>query len=417
MSATIGKPECGLCREEGGIDQNLAKDLLYSMFNPYYREKGKIDLSEFIKKHLSNEELKQSFDMFSSLFNEILKNFSYVNTFWMDKIEDYRRARQKAWEEIKDMLKRGELRREDLSASDLVNYFYEEIVKDLMEEGYIEGVIERINRRVLLFSRQAEKLLGEKILQLSLRDLGNEDFGEHETEKEGMSVFLGYEMVEFDPFVHTFDMVDIQETLVKSALRDRELNIDEKDFVARRPKHAEKCVYVMLIDVSDSMRGKKIIGAIEAALALKNAIKRNSFDELHVVAFNHNVRRIKDNEILNLDARGRTDIGLALRKAREILRESRGSKIVFLITDGEPTSSYNPYLTPWRCAIKEAEGLRSVDAHLTIIMLGKDRKFLELCNRMAKASGKSHILFFADPLDLKRFFVRSYMKRSAGGGI
>lgn len=411
MPVMTGKPECRLCGEEIGIDQNLAKDLLYSIFNPYYREKGKIDLTEFIKKHLSNEELKQSFDMFSSLFNEILKNFSYVNTFWMDKIEDYRKARQRAWEEIKDMLKSGELSREDVSASELVNYFYEEIVQDLMNEGYIEGVVERIHRRVLLFSSQAEKLLGEKVLQLSLQDLSKGDFGEHETEKEGMSIFLGYEIVEFDPFVHTFDMIDIQETLVKSALRDPEINLDEKDLVARMPKHAEKCVYVMLIDVSDSMRGKKIIGAIEAALALKSAIRKNSFDELHVIAFNHNVRRIKENEILNLDARGRTDIGLALRKAREILKGRRGSRIVFLITDGEPTSSYNPYLTPWRCAVKEAENLRSVDAHLTIIMLGKDRKFLELCNRMAKASGKSHILFFADPLDLKRYFVRSYMKR------
>jgi Ca-activated chloride channel family protein len=167
----------------------------------------------------------------------------------------------------------------------------------------------------------------------------------------------------------------------------------------------------MLIDVSDSMRGKKIIGAIEAALALKSAIRKNSYDELHVVAFNHNVRVIRENEILNLDARGRTDIGLALRKAREILKDKKGSRVVFLITDGEPTSSYNPYLTPWKCAIKEAENLRLIDAHLTIVMLGKDRKFLELCNRMARASGKSHILFFADPLDLKRFFVRSYLKK------
>ncbi len=411
MRVTNGKPDCQLCEEQGGIDLELAKDLLYSIFNPYHRERGKVDLTEFIKKHLSNEELKQSFDMFSSLFNEILKNFSYVNTFWMDKIEDYRKARQMAWEEIKDLLKNGELSREDVSASELVNYFYEEVVRDLMEEGYIEGVIERIHRRVLLFSKLAEKLLGEKILQLSLQDLGKEDFGEHETEREGMSIFLGYEIVDYDPFVHTFDMIDLQETLVKSALRDPSLNLEEKDLVARMPKHAEKCVYVMLIDVSDSMRGKKIIGAIEAALALKSAIRKNSFDELHVVAFNHNVRTIKESEILNLDARGRTDIGLALRKAREILKGRRGSRKVFLITDGEPTSSYNPYLTPWKCAVKEAENLRSVDAHLTIIMLGKDRKFLELCNRMAKASGKSHILFFSDPLDLKRYFVRSYMRR------
>jgi len=411
MPATIGKPECRLCEEEDFLDQNLAKDLLYSIFNPYHREKGRINPAEFIKKHLSNEELKQSFEMFASLFNEILKNFGYVNTFWMDKIEDYRRARQKAWEEIKEMMKRGNLSRDEISASELVNYFYEEIVNDLMKEGYIEGIIERIHRRVLLFSHQAEKLLGEKILQLSLQNLEKEDYGEHETEKEGMSIFLGYEIVEFDPFVHTFDMIDIQETLVRSALRDPEIKLDEKDLVARKPKHAEKCIYVMLIDVSDSMRGKKIIGAIEAALALKNAIKKNSFDELHVVAFNHNVRTIKENEILNLDARGRTDIGLALRKAREILKGRRGSRIVFLITDGEPTSSYNPYLTPWKCAIKESENLKSVNAHLTIIMLGKDRKFLELCNRMAKANGRSHILFFSDPLNLKRYFVRTYIKR------
>jgi len=406
-----GKPECRLCREEDFLDQSLAKDLLYSIFNPYYREKGKVDPGEFIKKYLKNEELKQSFEMFSSLFNEILKNFGYVNTFWVDKLEDYREARKKAWEEIKDRIKRGEIDREDVSASDLVNYFYEEIVNDLMKEGYIDGVIEKIHRRVLVFSNQAEKLLGEKVLQLSLQDLGKSDFGEHETEKEGTSIFLGYEITEFDPFVHTFDMVDIQETLVKSALRDPSLDLDEKDFVARIPKHTEKCVYVMLIDVSDSMRGKKIIGAIEAALALKSAIRKNSYDELHVVAFNHNVRVIRENEILNLDARGRTDIGLALRKAREILKDKKGSRVVFLITDGEPTSSYNPYLTPWKCAIKEAENLRLIDAHLTIVMLGKDRKFLELCNRMARASGKSHILFFADPLDLKRFAVRSYLKK------
>jgi Ca-activated chloride channel family protein len=362
-----GKPECRLCREEDFLDQSLAKDLLYSIFNPYYREKGKVDPGEFIKKYLKNEELKQSFEMFSSLFNEILKNFGYVNTFWVDKLEDYKEARKKAWEEIKDRIKRGEIDREDVSASDLVNYFYEEIVNDLMKEGYIDGVIEKIHRRVLVFSNQAEKLLGEKVLQLSLQDLGKSDFGEHETEKEGTSIFLGYEITEFDPFVHTFDMVDIQETLVKSALRDPSLDLDEKDFVARIPKHTEKCVYVMLIDVSDSMRGKKIIGAIEAALALKSAIRKNSYDELHVVAFNHNVRVIRENEILNLDARGRTDIGLALRKAREILKDKKGSRVVFLITDGEPTSSYNPYLTPWKCAIKEAENLRLIDAHLTIV--------------------------------------------------
>jgi Ca-activated chloride channel family protein len=114
-------------------------------------------------------------------------------------------------------------------------------------------------------------------------------------------------------------MIDIQETLVKGALRGTGDFFDEKDLVVRVPRHCEKCTYVMLIDSSDSMRGKKIIGAIEAAIALKRAIKGKDFDKLYVIAFNHKARKISENEILNLEARGRTDIGLALKKARDIL--------------------------------------------------------------------------------------------------
>ncbi|HIP25764.1 MAG TPA: VWA domain-containing protein [Archaeoglobus profundus] len=405
------KPECRLCeKEDTSLDQNLVRDLLYSIFNPYYRERSNLDVSEFIKKHIENEELKQSFDIFSNLFNEIIRN-SYINTFWMDKLKDFKNAKKKAWNEIKSKIKRGKIKRKDISVSDLVTYFYEEIIEDLIKEGYIERVVERVHRKVLMFSSQAEKLIGEKVLQLSLQELDKSDFGEHVTEKEGISIFLGYQITEYDPFVHTFDMIDIQESLIKSALKDPNLRFEDRDLVARIPKHVEKCVYVMLIDVSDSMRGKKIIGAIEAALALKNAIRRNDYDELYVVAFNHNVKVIKEHEILNLEVRGRTDIGLALRKAREILKGKKGSKIVFLITDGEPTSSYNPYLTPSMCAIKEAENLRTINAHLTIIMLGKDRKFIELCNKMARVCRNSNVLFFADPLNLKKFFVKSYIKR------
>ncbi len=406
----IDKPECRLCkREEASAIQSIAEDLLYSLFNPYHQDPGKFDVSELIRRHLKGE-VDRDFEMYSSTLKELMKTFGYVSTYWMDKIEEFNKAKRKAWEELKEMLKSGELSREDLSMSQVVDNFLDEVIEELMELGYIESVETRYHRKIINYTAKAEKALGDKILSMSLQKLDKKAFGEHVTDKEGVSIFLGEKIVEFDPFIHTFDSLDITESLIKSAIRG-EIELNEKELVARQPKHSEKCVYVMLIDVSDSMRGKKIIGAIEAAIGLKRAIKKKgSNDELRIVAFNHKVREIKHGDILNLEPRGRTDIGLALKKARDIIKESSGTGIVFLISDGEPTSSYNPFLTPWRCALKEAEKLKSVDARLQIIMFGKEGRFLELCKMMAKLNSKSNLLHFSDPLNLKRYVVRSYMR-------
>jgi len=410
MQDLIDKPECRLCEAEEGDLGSFANDLLYSLFNPYYQDPGKFDTSQLIKKHL-REDLRRDYDLFSNVLSELMKSFGYLGSYWMDKLEEFRNAKKKAWEELKEMIKRGELSKEDISASEVVDNFFDEVIEELMKMGYIKEIYDRFHRKTVVFDKKAESVIGEKVLALSLKNLDRKGFGEHETEKEGISIFVGEKLIEYDPFMHTFDMIDITESLIKSALRG-EIEFNEKEFVARQPKHSEKCVYVMLIDVSDSMRGKKIIGAIEAALALKKAIRRKGTnDELRVVAFNHRVREIKPGEILNLYARGRTDIGLALKKAREILRNSTGTGVVFLITDGEPTSSYDPRLTPWKCALKEAENLRKVDARLQIIMFGRERRFIELCASMAKLSGKSNVFYFSDPLNLKSFVVRSYMRQ------
>ncbi len=407
MSIPDTKPECKCCKEDlKELDDNLAKDLLYSLFNPYHRERGNVNPYEFIKRHLKSEELKQFFENFSFMFNDMIRGYKYISRFWSEKIEDYIEAKKKAWKDIKRMLKEGDLKREDLSASELINYFYEEIIEDLKKEGYIEDTYFGYR-----YTREAERTLSKKIFQLSLQNLENEDFGEHEVEKTGISSFLKEEIVDYDEYKHSFDSIDFQETLTKCALRDPSLRFDERDLVVRESKHMEKCVYVMLIDISDSMRGRKIVGAIESALALRKIIKRADMDELHVIAFNHDVKKIGEGEILNLRTRGRTDIGLALKKAREIIRRRRGSGVIFLITDGEPTSSYDPYLTPTMCALREAERLRRVDANLTIIMLNPDKRFLALCDRIAKSVKKSNLVYVENPLNLKKYFVKSYMKR------
>ncbi|MCS7130429.1 MAG: VWA domain-containing protein [Archaeoglobaceae archaeon] len=398
----IEKPECKACSKEQSLG-SLLNDLLYSLFNPYYREKGSFDTTELIKKYLK-EELRR-FDE-NPFFRELLKDLGFSNGYWTEQIEKYQMARRKAWEEVKELLEAGKLSREDLSINQLVENFFDEVVEELKKIGYIDYVEGKFHRRVVKYKAIAERIIGDKILSIALEELEKKSRGENLTEKEGVSIFSGANIVEFDPMLHSFDNIDLCESLVKSAVRG---NIELEEIVARQPKHAEKCVYVMLIDVSDSMRGKKIVGAIEAGIALRRAIERKGGeDELVVLAFNHRVSKVKKEEILNLEPRGRTDIGLALRSARRILSDRSGTGIIFLISDGEPTASYDPSLTPWVCALREAKMLRSVSAKLQIVMFGNETRFFEFCSAMAKLCGNSRLLHFSDPLNLKKYILRRF---------
>ncbi|MFN3383326.1 MAG: vWA domain-containing protein [Archaeoglobaceae archaeon] len=385
---TIDKPECRLCKEENPM-QSLAQNMLYSLFNPYHRDKGNFDLSEFLRNYFKED--------------VPLRNFSkpLFGNYWSKDFEKLREVRKKAWEDLKRKLESGELGEDDISMSQLVEIFFEEVVEELEKMGYIETSEGRFHRKTIRYKPIAEKIVGDKILSIALENLDKRKPGEEVTKMEGISIFTAEKIVDFDETIHSFDNIDIVESFVQSPRRDLE------KLVARQSKHAEKCSYVMLIDVSDSMRGKKIIGAIEAGIALKRAIKRHD-SELEIVAFNHRVSRVKGAEILNLEPRGRTDIGLALNFARKILEEKSGNRIVFLISDGEPTSSYNPQFTPWHCALKEAKTLRKIDAKLQIVMFGNEKRFVDLCTSMAKLCGKSSVFHFSDPLNLKKYILHRF---------
>lgn len=385
----IDKPKCRLCKEENAM-QNLAQDMLYSLFNPYQRDRGKFDLSDFLRKYL-NEDLPP---------RDLSRNMSFFSSYWARNFEKLREVRKKAWEDLKRMLESGELSKEDISTSQIVEIFFEEVVEELEKMGYIESLEGRFHRKTIRYKSIAERIIGDKIISIALENLERRKVGDETTEMEGTSIFISEKLVDFDETFHSFDNVDIVESFVHHR------NLEK--LVARQSKHSEKCSYVMLIDVSDSMRGKKIIGAIEAGIALKRAVKRRNSGELEIVAFNHRVARIKGAEILNLEPRGRTDIGLALKFARNILSEKTGNRIIFLISDGEPTSSYNPQFTPWQCALKEARMLRNINAKLHIVMFGNEKRFVDLCTSMAKLCGKSSVFHFADPLNLKKYILHRF---------
>lgn len=409
----MDKPQCKLCTETETktktLDRDFAGELLYSVFNPYYLRKGGMGLSQFIKKHIDDPELKRNYDLISHLLDGLSKDLGYVN-FPYKKLEKYKIAKKRAWSEIKNKMDAGELNKEDLNASELIHHFYDEILQDLTEDGYISKVVEGLNRHIH-YTPQAEKILGEKVLKISIQNLKKKWQGENITHQKGHSTFIGNALEEYDAFLHTFDMIDVQETMINTALKSPQLDLREENIVVRELKHTERCVYVILIDASDSMRGRKILGAIEATLALKRAIKSTNDDALYIVAFNHNTERIKEGDITNISVKGRTDIGQALRAARNILRKEKGTGIVFLITDGEPTSTTLEKTSPWSASLIEAEKLDSVDARLSIVMFGREKRFVELCTKIANACQDSHVVFFEDPLNLKNYVIHSYLKK------
>ena len=91
MQDLIDKPECKICEEQTSDLGSFADDLLYSLFNPYYQDKGKFDTSQLIKKHL-REDLRRDYDLFSNVLSELMKSFGYLGSYWMDKLEEFRNA-------------------------------------------------------------------------------------------------------------------------------------------------------------------------------------------------------------------------------------------------------------------------------------------------------------------------------------
>ncbi|MCP8322299.1 MAG: VWA domain-containing protein, partial [archaeon] len=227
----------------------------------------------------------------------------------------------------------------------------------------------------------------------------------------GIGIYPSYIIREYDEFLHSYDNLEIQETLISTASRDPvNMKILESDLKARIPLHKAKLSNAIVIDKSGSMYGRKIKGAIMAALGLKELLEMNyKEDALHVIAFDYKPYLTSSGEIISLRANGSTDIGHALDFTREILAKEDGNRNIFLITDSEPTVSYYPGQTPVQSALRASylagrEGIR-----MNIMMLDSNPRLRDICDEMAKMNGNSTVAFIDDPLNLKEFVIKSFI--------
>jgi len=418
------KPKCELCGDEGEeklssvFGRQFIEDMAYEIFNPNPEKKrGSIDLKEIIERYLSDDFDEALYDMLLGMLQEDRSDLLHKSDL-MDRAR-LEIGKKKAWEEIISKIKKGEIPLEHIQPSQLLDYFPEKVLQGLIEEGLIDENAKRklrYPRSALTFSNftvEGEKVIAQRLLEEAFRNLKKSGVGIHLTEEEGYGTEPTSIIREFDEYAHSYDLIDWQETLLNTALRDaKEMRISYSDIKVRVPKHRARCANVILIDISNSMYGNKFKGGLMAALALEHLFQEEyKEDVLHILAYNEEVYLVPIGQLLKLKPYGFTDIGCAIDAATRILEKEDGEKNIFLITDSEPTASNRRELSPIENAFRASYMAGKADIRLNIVMLDKKPILRTICDKIASLNGKATVAYVDNPLNLKEFVIKTVIDR------
>jgi Mg-chelatase subunit ChlD len=418
------KPRCEICDEERKeklssiFGQKFVEDLTYELFNQNTERRSESSaLKELIERYLSEDLDEAVYDMLLEMLGEdrsdLLSESDLRNRARLEL------GRRRAWEEMVSKIKGGEIPLEHIQPSQLLDYFPEEVLEGLIEEGLIEENAKR-NLRYLRssltfsnFTVEGERIIAQRVLEEAFKNLNKSGVGIHVTEEEGYGVEPTNIIREFDEYAHTYDLIDWQETLLNTVLRDaNEMRILPSDIRVRVPKHRSRCANVILVDISNSMYGNKFKGGLMAALALERLFQEEyKEDALHVLAYNEEVYLVPVGQLLKLKPYGFTDIGGAIDAAIKILEKEEGEKNIFLITDSEPTASNKRELSPLENAFRASYMAGKAEIRLNIVMLDKKPILRTICDKIAALNGQAAVAYVDNPLNLKEFVIKTVIDR------
>jgi uncharacterized protein with von Willebrand factor type A (vWA) domain len=421
------KGECEGCSERARreserlsnvLGQDFIDDLIYGLFNPEGIESQEEDASSF-EQMIEDLMSKSSNDMKEESLQEWLGELE-GNWFYRSWIRDYakrERAREAAWQSIIEKIERGQIDPKDLPMKQLLKNFPRRVMEHLSQEGYIDLKWEKhlMHPKVYLghaeFTAQSERLIAKRLLEEAFANLEKMGFGEHETLKIGAGVSSSNIVAEFDELQHSFDNLDLQETLVGVSFRDPEqMQMQDEDFKARIPNHRSSSSNIILMDISGSMYGEKYKGCVMAGLALGQLLEEEyKEDKLRIVAYNDEPMLVLEGQILRLRPHGQTDIGRALDFCIQMLSKEEGNRNIFLLTDSEPTVSYNRDQSPIENMYRAAYLAGKENIRMNIVMLDRNPALKAICENMAKLNGCTKIVYVDNPLNLKEFIIKTYI--------
>ncbi|MBI2183614.1 MAG: hypothetical protein HYU39_01495 [Thaumarchaeota archaeon] len=426
------KPECQSCGKgegEGGLSQVFGKDfvedLTYGMFNPEglgnEENKSGMDIDEMVKQAAEQINSDSMDEFLQQLLSEAGDNWVYRD--WIEEYAKREKAREQVWQSIMEKVKNGEIDPSQIPVKQMLRNFPKMIMQGLSEEGLLEFKMQKhrfhpeVHNGYAEMTIESERVIAKRVLEEAFINLEKFGFGLHEVKESGHGTYPSNILKEYDWFLHAYDLLDVQETMLSTALRDpSEMMLTEDDLKVRLPLHRARSSNIILVDISYSMYGNKFKGGVMAALALRQLLEEEfKEDVLHVVAYNHEATLVPKGEVLRLRPHGNTDIGRAIDVSRDILVKEEGNKNVFLITDSEPTASYNrnqsPEANAYRAAIQA--GLENI--RLNVIMLDPRPGLRVICERMARLNGNALVTYVDNPLNLKEFVIRTYVDMKTRG--
>ncbi|MEM0271929.1 MAG: vWA domain-containing protein [Thermoprotei archaeon] len=424
---SVEKPPCRFDSQSADdftsfFGQDMVEELLYSMFNPEGMESttqdmDNDDLDRLIEEQMAKwEEIREGVEQRLSVNKQ---NWMYRD--WLEEKMKREFVRRNAWQELVEAIKQGKLDPKSIPLNKLTQMFASEIAKGLEKEGYLELRNFWDSQRGgytlgwFEFTAAGERIIARKVLEEVLENLMIPCI-EYGDEQRGLGVNPSDSIMEYDEFLHHYDLIDVYETMLSGSLRRTNTIFDAEDIKVRVPSSRYSSSNVILIDSSNSMYGPKFRGAITAALAFKRLLEEYfKDDELYVVAYDDEPVLVKEGEILRLRPQGNTDIGSAIDFAVELLKRCEGNRNIFLITDGEPTSSCYTELNPEENAYRAARRAGLEEVNLNIVLLDQKPELRAIADNMARINGRSTVTYVGDPQRLKDFFVRNYMAQRGVG--
>jgi Mg-chelatase subunit ChlD len=392
--------------------REFVEDLLYSMFNPDRFPEDGNQIDQLMEEQMSKWQ-EQMQDFMEEKFGTAKQSWIYKD--WLEERAKREFIRKNAWEQLLESVKKGEISVDSLPVRKISQTFTSEVVKGLEQEGYLEvrNVWDSQRAGYTLgwvdFTSAGEGVIAKKVLDEVLNNLEfpSIELGE---DLQGFGTQQSNTLSDFDEMQHSYDLIDLYETAVDASLKKSRTLFEPDDVKVRLPISRFSSTNVILIDSSNSMYGPKFKGALMAALALKRLLEEHfKDDELYIVAYDDEPTLLHEGEILRLRPQGNTDIGSAIDFARKLLRNCEGNRNVFLITDGEPTSSSFEDASPEESAYRAAYQTGLEEININIILLDQKPELKAIAEGMARLNTRSTVTFVNDPLRLKDFVVKNYV--------
>lgn len=187
------------------------------------------------------------------------------------------------------------------------------------------------------------------------------------------------------------------------------LSLKPEDFHIREKTFESRMCICLLIDESASMGDFKKSAAIDICMALGKLKKPG--DVLKVLLYADEVKEIPYWEILNTSINdGTTDMKTALQGAIKTLKNEKGDKQIYMITDAEPNTENGRYIGFNKAVSgvkQEAMLCRREAVTINMIMLENNSKLRMFAGHLARINAGR--IFFTSPSNAGEVVMQDYM--------